>query len=395
MQAFKGIRVLDFTHVFAGPFATYQLAVMGAEVIKIEAPELPDMMREVGVDHAQNQQGLGSSYIFNNQGKRAITLNLDTAEGRDIALQLISTADVLVENYSAGLESFDLGPAVAMKQNPQLIYCEMTGFGKDNAFSGRPAYDSVIQAFSGMMSLNGYADQEYLRVGPPLIDYGTGAQAAFAIASALFQRQASGEGQLIEVNMVDAALMMISPQVANALQAGVTDLRTGNVQTIVPGYAVFRCKVGDIVLGAYSLAQHSKLFDALAIGESIDIPEPFDKPWLRENGVRLREIMLQRLGRRNAHEWEEVLNQHDVPAARIRDLHEMLTTDQTKRAEHSRHRRLEGITHTSPIAAFRYAVDGPQLDSRCARLGEDTDAVLAELGYGPEQLQHLRESGVI
>ena len=137
MQVFEGIRVLDFTHVYAGPFATYQLAVMGAEVIKIEPPGLPDVMREIGVDEDLNQQGLGSAYIFNNQGKKAITLNLSSTEGKAIALELIATADVLVENYTNGFEPFGLGSEQALAVNPRLIYCEMTGFSRDNKFSGR------------------------------------------------------------------------------------------------------------------------------------------------------------------------------------------------------------------------------------------------------------------
>jgi crotonobetainyl-CoA:carnitine CoA-transferase CaiB-like acyl-CoA transferase len=395
MQAFKGIRVLDFTHVFAGPFATYQLAVMGAEVIKIEPPGVHDVMRDVGVNEELNRQGLGSAYIFNNQGKRAITLNLNSPEGKAIAMALIKTADVLVENYTDGLEPFGLGAEQALAVNPRLIYCEMTGFGKDNEFSGRPAYDPVIQAFSGMMSLNGEADQEYLRVGPPLIDYGTGAQAAFAIASALFQRSHSGKGQVIEVNMLDAALVMMSPQVANAIHAGSTDVRTGNVQTNQPGYAVFSCERGDIMIGAYSLAQHRRLFDLLDIGELIDIPEAIDKHWLKAHGEQIRELILQRLGHNSAAHWEEALNQADVPAARIRDLHEMLTGDQLKRAKNSRYQRIEDSTQSAPIAAFRYAEHGPDLNPHCARHGEDNAAVFAELGYDSAAIAELTERGVI
>jgi len=395
MQAFEGIRVLDFTHVFAGPFATFQLAVMGAEVIKIEPPGVHDVMRDVGVDEELNQQGLGSAYIFNNQGKRAITLNLNTSEGKAIALELIKTADVLVENYTDGLEPFDLGPEQALAVNPRLIYCEMTGFGKDNEFSGRPAYDPVIQAFSGMMSLNGEADQEYLRVGPPLIDYGTGAQAAFAIASALYQRTHSDKGQVIEVNMLDAALVMMSPQVANAIHAGSTDLRTGNVQTTHPGYAVFSCKKGDIMIGAYSLAQHSKLFDALDIGEAIDIPDIIDKHWLKDHGEQIRAVLLRRMSQRTAEEWEELLNQSDIPAARIRDLFEVLDSDQSRRAPNSQYQRIEGSSHTAPIAAFRFAEHGPDLNPNCALHGEDNAAVLNELGYDSEAIATFTEKGVI
>ena len=395
MQAFNGIRVLDFTHVFAGPFATYQLAVMGAEVIKIEPPGLPDVMRDVGVDEAHNQLGLGSSYIFNNQGKRAITLNLNSSEGKTIALELIKTADVLVENYTNGLEPFGLGPKQALAVNPRLIYCEMTGFGKDNEFSGRPAYDAVIQAFSGMMSLNGEVDQEYLLVGPPLIDYGTGAQAAFAIASALYQRSHSDKGQVIEVNMLDAALMMMSPQVANAIHAGSTDLRSGNAQTVRPGYAVFACDSGDIMIGAYSLSQHRQLFGVLNIGALIQVPESFDKHWLKAHGEQLRAVIIQRLSGHSAEHWEAVLNAADVPAARVRDLHEMLIGDQPGRAPSSQYQRIEGSTQSAPIAAFRYAEYGPDLNPHCARHGEDNAAVLAELGYDSDAIAVLNEKGVI
>jgi hypothetical protein len=253
MRPFEGIRVLDFTHVYAGPFATFQLAVMGAEVIKIEAPGKPDQIRLEGVDEALNEQGLGTSYVFNNQGKKAISLNLDSDEGHQIAVQLIESADVLVENYPGTMAKYGLSPEQALAINPLLIYCEMTGFGRDNPFAGRPAYDPVIQAASGMMSLNGTADQEFLRVGPPLIDYGMGAQTAFAIACALYQRNLSGKGQVIEANMLDAALVMMSPLVANAIHAGETEQRTGNVQIDRPGYGVYPCNDDNLMIGAFTL----------------------------------------------------------------------------------------------------------------------------------------------
>ena len=395
MQAFSGIRVLDFTHVFAGPFATYQLAIMGAQVIKIESPHSADMMRDSGVDEAQNQLGLGSHYVCNNQGKSAICLNLDSEDGQRIARELILTADVLVENYSTGLSNYGLGAEQAMAINPALIYCEMSGFGSDNDFSGRPAYDAVIQAFSGMMSLNGEAGTEYLRVGPPLIDYGTGAQAAFAIACALFQRQHSGKGQLVQVNMLDAALMMMSPQVASAIQGGRTDERYGNVQTNRPGYSVFACSDDNIMVGAFSLAQHGKLFAALGIDNLIDIPTKFDKHWLAENGVALRDIMLTKFALQSASHWEIFLNDNDVPAARVRDLYDMLSKDQCRRSAHSQHQRYPDQTLSAPIAAFHFAENGPQLDKRCARHGEDSDRVLAELGYSEQQIHQFRKQGVI
>ena len=215
------------------------------------------MMRSLGADAALNQRGIGLNFQVNNQGKKAISLDLKHPDGQAIARQLITTADVLVENYTRGLDVFGLSAEEALALNPQLIYCEMSGFGKDNIFGERPAYDNVIQAVSGMMSLNGEPTQSKLRVGPPLVDYGTGAQAAFAIASALFQRSRTGKGQVIEVNMLDAALMMMSPQVADAIHRGSTDPRGGNHNPDFVGYAVYACQDDDIMVGAFSLAQQS------------------------------------------------------------------------------------------------------------------------------------------
>ncbi len=239
MQAFEGIRVLDFTHVYAGPFASYQLAVMGAEVIKIESPRNLDMMRNYVADSERTRNGPAVEYLANNQGKKSICLDLSKDEGCEIARKLIKSADVLVENYTHGLASYGLGSEAALEINPKLVYCSMSGFGSDNAFSGRPAYDIVIQAFSGMMSVNGEASQQRMRVGPPLIDYGTGAQAAFAIASALYQGTRTGKGQVINVNMLDAALVMMSPLVLTAIDEGKSPARTGNISRR-PGYRSLR-----------------------------------------------------------------------------------------------------------------------------------------------------------
>ena len=393
MQAFDGIRVLDFTHVYAGPFASYQLAVMGAEVIKIESPQLPDMMRAEGHDDSRNALGLGLGYLVNNQGKKAITLDLSKPQGLEIASQLVQSADVLIENYSGALRRFGLGAEQAHNINPELIYCSMSGYGEDNPNAGFPAYDQVIQAFSGMMSVNGEPDQAPLRVGPPLVDYGTGAQSAFAIASALFQRSRTGKGQVINVNMVDAALMMMSPLIANAMHRGKTENRTGNVQIDRPGYAVYACEDDDLMLGAFTLKQHNKLFAAL---EFDDInPANVTRLWLKQEGARLRERMLESFSKRSAEAWERYLNQFDVPAARVRDLYEMLQSDQLQRSASSQHKRLADNPMTAPIAAFDYAHGGPEFDSYCARHGEDTDSVLGALGWSQDQLDELRRLEVI
>ncbi len=394
MQAFKGIRVLDFTHVYAGPFASFQLAVMGAEVIKIEAPAMPDMIRRDGADAKRNQQGLGTAYLANNQGKKAITLDLGKPEARAIARLLIESADVLIENYTRGLAVYDLGAEQALDINPMLIYCSMNGFGSHNAYSGRPAYDQVIQAFSGMMSVNGEATQSRLRVGPPLIDYGTGAQAAFAIASALFQRSRTGRGQAIEVNMLDAALLMMSPLVLDAMHQKKSPERTGNSGRR-PGYCVYTCRDEDIMVGAYTLGQHRKLFDAMELDESLTEADEADEFYTFRHDQELRQALRRCFENQDASHWERVLNDHDVPAARVRDLYEVLEEMHSKRNPDSQYARLDGIALSMPIAAFSYRTDGPEFDAYCARHGEDTDAVLSELGVSADKLEELRELKVI
>ena len=395
MRAFEGIRVLDFTHVFAGPFATFQLGVMGAEVIKIEPPDNPDMMRELGANAELNQQGIGLNFQVNNQGKKAISLNLKHPDGLAIARQLIATADVLVENYTHGLNAIGLGPEDALTINPQLIYCEMSGFGRNNIFGDRPAYDTVIQAVSGMMSVNGEASQTKLRVGPPLVDYGTGAQAAFAISAALFQRSRTGKGQVIEVNMLDAAMMMMSPQVADAIHRGKTDQRGGNNSPDYSGYAVFPCKDDDLMVGAFSPLQHAKLFQILNLGELISLPDLITLDWLRQHSTELRELLLPIFTEDTAAQWEKRLNEHDIPAARVRDMYDMLSNEQSQRAATSQFQRNSDREITSPIAAFNFAENGPDLNAHCAKHGEDTNSVLAELGLSTERLAELRKNGAI
>jgi crotonobetainyl-CoA:carnitine CoA-transferase CaiB-like acyl-CoA transferase len=394
MQAFEGIRVLDFTHVYAGPFATYQLAVMGAEVIKIESPQNLDMMRTDGTDSERTRNGLSVGYLANNQGKKSICLDLTREEGCEIARRLIESADVLVQNYTHGLERYGLGSEAALEMNPRLIYCSLSGFGADNAFSGRAAFDPVIQAFSGMMSVNGEAGQQRIRVGPPLIDYGTGAQAAFAIASALFQSTRTGKGQVINVNMLDAALVMMSPLVLTAIDESKSPARTGNT-THRPGYGVFDCSDDAIMVGAFTFEQHRRLFSGLKLDPEFIEQNAVDEVSLFRNADCLRSAMQLCFEKRDTSHWEILLNKNDVPAARVRDLYEMLQQEQLQRAPGSQFQRLRDSSLTAPIAAFSYANDGPEFDDYCARAGEDTDAILGDLGISTEQIKTIRKAGVI
>jgi crotonobetainyl-CoA:carnitine CoA-transferase CaiB-like acyl-CoA transferase len=198
-RPFEGIRIIDITHVLAGPFAAYQLAVLGADVIKVEHPDEPDQSREGGTDRALNRRNMGTSFLTQGSNKRSITLDLKQEAGREILKKLVAGADVLVENYRPGaFEALGLGYEALLKINPRLIYCSISAFGQDGVRREQTAYDHVIQATSGIMASTGTEEVNPIKIGAPAVDYATGTMAAFALASALFQPSAPA-GQYIDL----------------------------------------------------------------------------------------------------------------------------------------------------------------------------------------------------
>src|SRR5712692_6249040 len=208
-RPFEGIRVIDVTHVLAGPFAAYQLAVLGADVIKVEHPDEPDQSREGGTDRALNRRNMGTSFLTQGSNKKSITLDLKTEAGREILKKLVARADVLVENYRPGaFEALGLGYEALLKINPRLIYCSISAFGQDGVRREQTAYDHVIQATSGIMASTGTEEVNPIKIGAPAIDYATGTMGAFALAAALFQRERTGKGQHIDLAMLGVAMML-------------------------------------------------------------------------------------------------------------------------------------------------------------------------------------------
>jgi len=399
MQPFEGIRVLDFTHVLAGPFCTYQLGVMGADVIKIEAPHKPDMMRAEGHCPPMEAEGRGSEYISQNGNKRSLCLDLGAPEGLAIARKLTETADVIVENYCCGvIDGYGLGYDAAAKIKPDIVYCSLTGFGHTGPKAAHPAYDPVIQAFSGLMAANGTPDNHPVRVGPALIDYGTGAQAAFAIASALFQRSRTGRGQRIDVAMLDAALMMMSTHAVNSQLMERTPPPMGNTNPQRAAYSCYETADGLVFLGAFTLKQTQTLWRALGRDDLADELEGRDLAFMFTladgHADTLRDIMKTR----TAQEWEDLINEAGVPAARVRRVDEALR--ETQVASRGVLRDNEDVPGNgqrlkAPAAAFGYMHGGPELHSPAPKLGEHTAAILEEIGYGAEEIAALGNEGVI
>jgi len=378
-RPFEGIRVIDVTHVLAGPFAAYQLAVLGADVIKVEHPDEPDQSRGSGTDKALNRRNMGTSFLTQASNKRSITLDLKTERDRDVLKQLVATADVFVENYRPGaFEALGLGYGALAAINPKLIYASFSAFGQDGPRGSQTAYDHVIQATSGIMAMTGTAEVHPVKFGAPAIDYATGMTGAFALASALFQRERTGRGQRIDMAMLDVAMILMSSHITGYLRNGVHPKPHGNRHPHATNGA-FETRHGLVMLGASNLRQQRRLWTVLGRPDMIKRSnDERDADHDREIAV-LTEIMLTR----SADEWEEFLQARHVPAARVRTMGEAIADPHlATRGVIHRHQRGNGIDggFGVPLAAFTFAHGGPRIDTPPPLLGEHNEEVLRELG---------------
>src|ERR1700749_2263406 len=269
-RPFEGIRIIDITHVLAGPFAAYQLGLMGADVIKVEHPDDPDQSRDSGSDNALNHANMGTGFLTQGSNKRAITLNLKTEQGREILKKLVATADVLVENYRPGaFEALGLGYEEMRKINPKLIYASFSAFGQGGPRREQTAYDHVIQSTSGIMAMPGTPEANPIKIGAPAIDYATGTMGAYALSAALFQRERTGQGQRIDMAMLDVAMILMASHVTGYLRNGKHPKPHGNRHPHATNGA-FKTKDGTLVmLGASNIRQQKRLWTLLGRPEMI------------------------------------------------------------------------------------------------------------------------------
>src|SRR5581483_11042611 len=241
------------THVLAGPFAAYQLGVLGADVIKVEHPDDPDQSRSSVTDKALNKKQMGTSFLTQASNKRSLALDLKKPADREVLKRLVATADVFVENYRPGaFDALGLGYDDLSKINPKLIYASFSAFGQSGPRGRQTAYDHVIQATSGIMAMTGTKDVHPVKFGAPAIDYATGMTGAFALASALYQREKTGKGQRIDMAMLDVAMILMSSPVTGYLRNGVHPKPHGNRHPHATNGA-FQTKDGLVMLGASNL----------------------------------------------------------------------------------------------------------------------------------------------
>ncbi len=395
-------RILDLTHVLAGPFATHQLGMLGAEVIKIESPCKPDMMRGEGPVYELAQAGMGLHYQAQATGKKSITLDLTQATGQSLFKSLVKTSDVVVSNYRVSSQrKLGLSTVSLRESNPTVIVCSITGFGQTGPKSEHPAYDNVIQAFSGLMAATGHPGQDACKVGPPVLDYGTGAQAALAITAALLQREKYGVAAELDIAMLDAALMLMTATVTETAANGVAPQPHGNSSPVKPGYGCYKTKSGLLMIGAFTVAQLTSLFTALDrsdLAESIAQKTPHE---IDNACQEYRNLIQEYFLDKDADYWEEKLNEANVPAARVRTLEESLGHPQVQSRD-----VLQGVeadcrwngSHASPlypVNAWRSDVAGGNLISPAPEPGRDNAEIFKSLGVTSDGLQTLRQEAVI
>jgi crotonobetainyl-CoA:carnitine CoA-transferase CaiB-like acyl-CoA transferase len=393
-RPFEGIRIIDITHVLAGPFAAYQLAVLGADVIKIEHPDEPDQSRESGTDRALNRTNMGTSFLTQGSNKRSITLDLKQEAGLEVLRRLVKGADVLVENYRPGaFEALGLGYEMMATINPRLIYCSISAFGQDGVRREQTAYDHVIQATSGIMAETGTEEVNPIKIGAPAVDYATGTMAAFALASALFQRERTGKGQHIDLAMLGVAMMLQASLLTGYFRNGTEPKPHGNKQPFATNSA-YEAKQGMVMIGASNIRQQARFWRAVGREDMIKT----DNEARIDDREREAAVIAEIIKTRTADEWEAYFQARHVPAARVRRMAEAVADPHfANRRVFHQFEDVPGLDGPLgvPLAAFKFAHGGPSIETPPREMGADTEAVLQELGYEAGEIAALRTARAI
>lgn len=402
-----GVRVLDLTNILSGPYATWQMALLGAEVIKVENPKDGDLARRLGASPALNAQGMGTSFLAQNAGKLSVTVDLKHPEGKALFRDLVAGADVLVENFRPGvMQRLGFGPDALKAINPRLVVCAISGFGQNGPLAGNPAYDQIVQGLSGVMSITGDAQSAPLRVGYPLCDTLGGMAAAFAVAAALVKRARSGEGAFIDLSMLDATLSAMGWAVSNWLIAGVEAKPIGNQNMTAAPSGAFRCADGPINIAANKQEQFEKLCELVGRPDLATDPRFAERETRKANRAAINAELEKALAGRCAQEWEGLLNAHGIPAGRILTVPEILAHPQIAARDLVQAIPMPASPEQGALAEGRdsvrvvragFALADSQPAARCPPpwLGEHNARIYGELGRDSAALDRLKAAGAI
>jgi crotonobetainyl-CoA:carnitine CoA-transferase CaiB-like acyl-CoA transferase len=402
MQPLEGIRVLDITRALAGPYCTMMLGDLGADVIKVERPEIGDETRGWGPPFVGKPYGPypGESayFIATNRNKRSVTVNIRTEEGQEIVRRLAGISDILVENYRTGdLDKLGLGYPDLHRLYPKLIYCSVSGYGRTGPFANRPGYDAILQAEGGMMSVTGPVEGPPSRVGIPIIDITSGMFASTAILSALHAREKTGEGQLVDVSLFESHIALLSNVASNYLVGGEPPRRLGNAHPNLVPYQAFPARDGWLIVGIANEKQWGLLCDMLGR------PDMKTDSRFTPNGNRVanRKILVDELteifSQRDVNDWLADMASAGLPCGPINSIPDVFSHPQAQarnmiiESEHA-----SAGTVKMPGFPYKLSQTPAEIHRPPPTLGQHTEEVLTSLlDYSPEDVALLRDKSAI
>ena len=393
-----GIKVLDATHVIAGPFASYQLCLMGAEAIRVERLGGNDFIRKHGGSDNLTSRGLGASFSAQNALKKCLLIDLKDPRGRDIFLELAAESDVVIENFRPGvMDRLGVGYHDVKTINPTVIYCSLTGFGPEGPLKDSPAYDHIVQGMSGLMGMTGTPESGPQRVGLPITDYISGLTASMAITAALHQRSTTGEGQHLQVSMLASVMALMGVFAIDQQTTGQERGLQGNLPFSGSPFAGrFETADGYLVITANTVDQSLRMLKALQLNQFKSLAER-GAPYSDKERDSVSQALSDVFQTKQTEEWERLLNEASVPAGSVMDLGTLLCHEQIAAL---------GCMDDLPIPGAESDLKIPGLGftsnqwsrgklTEPEQAGQSTRAVMLDLGYDDMQIAQLIEQGVI